>query len=103
MFMVFADFEHRRFSLQVCSADMQRFEGEEALWFVCSDRQCISKSFLMWREFDKQMHLARLAIQQTGILSQEESATPLIRELDQILQHPLIDLPSNKDANSDGE
>lgn len=55
MFIVLGDREHRRFTLAVASVDdIAKLESEQALWFVCSDRQCIYKSFRMWREWDKQ-------------------------------------------------
>lgn len=90
MFIVYADPEHRRFSLGVCSTDMQKFEGEEALWFVCSDRQCIFKSFLMWREWDRQMSMAAFAMKQVGALAREMPATPIGKELEDTFQQSLL-------------
>jgi hypothetical protein len=90
MFAVVADPKHRRFSLAVCMAGMQKFEGEVGLWFVCSSRECIFKSFLMWREWDKRMQMGAFALEQIGALPKGDSASPMGDELDNVLRNSAI-------------
>jgi hypothetical protein len=64
MFVVIADYAHRRMSLMVClGEELELFEGEQALTFVCADRHCIFKSFLAWRELDVQMNATRVGLE----------------------------------------
>ncbi len=101
MFLAVADPKHRRFSLAVCMPDMQKTETEEVLWFVCSCRECVFKSFLMWREWDKRMRMAEFALKQVGALSQGEPTTPMKEELDNVLRHGVLQR-ARSGANRDG-
>jgi hypothetical protein len=93
MFLVIADAKHRRFSLAVCMPDMQKTETEEQLWFVCSDRQCIYKSFLMWREWDRRKNADAAFIEQIGQvlnMAKSKGAAGLEQDLDEILQQGIV-------------
>ena len=93
MFLVVADPKHRRFSLAVCMPDMHKTETEVALWFVCSDRQCIFKSFLLWREWDKRVLMEAASmeqIEQVLKMVKSKGATALEQDLDEILEHGII-------------
>lgn len=99
MFIVLGDREHRRFTLSVASMDnMEKYDGEEALWFVCSDRQCIYKSFLMWREWDKQRTITTFALKQVGLLSEDGKMKPMGEDLQRVLQDTLVVHPRPEEA-----
>lgn len=97
MFVVLGDVEHRRFTLAVASMDhLEKFNEEKALWFICSDRQCIYKSFLLWREWDKRMQMSAFVMgqmEQEGLLPKRESASPMGEELDSVLRNSAIHRP----------
>jgi hypothetical protein len=98
IFLVIADAKHRRFSLAVCMPDMQMTVTEEQLWFVCSDRQCIYKSFLMWREWDRRKNADAAFMEQIGqVLKAVKSkgAAGLEQDLDEILQHGIVQQGKN--------
>lgn len=90
MFAVLGDSKYRRFSLAVCMPDMQKFETEVGLWFICSSRECVFKSFLMWREWDKRMHMTEFALKQVGALPQGQPTTSMKGELDNVLRNSAI-------------
>lgn len=93
MFLVVADAKHRRFSLAVCMPDMHRTETEEPLWFTCSDRQCIYKSFLMWREWDTRKNADAAAMEQMEqVLDMPKSkgAVAIEQDLDEILRDGIV-------------
>lgn len=102
MFLVIADAKHRRFSLAVCMPDMQKTETEELLWFVCADRQCIFKGFLMWREWDRRKHAEAAFLEDIGQVIKvfnSKGAAGLEQDLDEILQHGIIQ-QGKSDGNS---
>lgn len=98
LFLAIADPKDRRFSLAVVvGEEIQMMKTEVQMWFVCSDRQCIHKSFLMWRIWDKRMQTELAAMEQIErqvehvkqvLKSKGEAA--LEQDLDDILQHGII-------------
>lgn len=99
MFIVLGDREKRRFTLSVASMEnMAKYNEEEALWFVCSDRQCIYKSFLMWREWDKQKAITTFALKQVGFLSEDGEMTPMGKDLQRVLQDTLVVHPRPEES-----
>ena len=75
-----------------------KYNEEEALWFVCSDRQCIYKSFLMWREWDKQKAITTFALKQVGFLSEDGEMTPMGKDLQRVLQDTLVVHPRPEES-----
>lgn len=91
MFMVVGDPKDRRFSLAVCTGpNMQMTKTEVPLWWVCSDRQCIYKSFLMWREWDKRKHMDAVVMEQVQRLIKSKGEAALEHDLDELLEHGII-------------
>jgi hypothetical protein len=118
MFLVIADAKYRRFSLAVCMPNMQMTVTEERLWFVCSYRQCIYKSFLLWREWDRRKNAEAAFEERIGqVLNMVKSkgAAGLEHDLDEILRYGIIeqgkslrshnapDEATHKDVDAEGE
>lgn len=98
LFLAIADPKDRRFSLAVVvGEEIQMTKTEVQMWFVCSDRHCIHKSFLMWRVWDRRMQMELAVteqieqhVEQVKQVLKSEGAADLERDLDEILQNGII-------------
>jgi hypothetical protein len=94
LFLAIADPKDRRFSLAVVMGEeIQMTKTEVQMWFVCSDRQCIHKSFLMWRVWDTRKQTELAAMEQIDHVEQilkSKGESALEQDLDEILEHGII-------------